>query len=110
MATLNKRCKCGTVIPIQIKRCDECDKQRHLLYDKTNRNQESKKFYGSKEWQRVRYLVLNANPFCVVCRIPATLVDHIIPIRDGGDRLNLNNLQPMCSKCHAIKTSNERNR
>lgn len=110
MPSLNKRCSCGSIIPIQKRSCDVCNKERNKIYDKTNRNQESKKFYGSKEWQRVRYIILSKNPFCIECERPADVVDHITPITKGGDKLNLDNLQPMCHKCHAIKTQNDRSK
>jgi 5-methylcytosine-specific restriction protein A len=34
----------------------------------------------------------------------ATLLDHIVPIRDGGAILDPANLQPLCRWCHDIKT------
>jgi 5-methylcytosine-specific restriction protein A len=34
----------------------------------------------------------------------ATLVDHIVPIRDGGAILDPANCQPLCRRCHDLKT------
>jgi 5-methylcytosine-specific restriction protein A len=34
----------------------------------------------------------------------AVEVDHIVPIREGGARLDANNLQPLCHTCHSRKT------
>lgn len=110
MATLNKRCKCGKIIPIHIIQCGECKALKDKTYDTTKRDQDSKKFYNSKEWQRVRYKVLSVNPFCVVCERPAVVVDHIKEIKDGGAKLDISNLQPMCTRCHSIKTEEERKR
>jgi 5-methylcytosine-specific restriction protein A len=56
--------------------------------------------------------ILAAEPLCRPCHaqgktIPATLVDHITPLREGGERLNERNLQPLCVHCHAQKTRAE---
>lgn len=61
------------------------------------------------DWQRCRLAVLGREPFCRLCAAKdrvsaATLVDHIIPLADGGERLDDSNLQPLCVECHAIKT------
>jgi 5-methylcytosine-specific restriction endonuclease McrA len=40
--------------------------------------------------------------------MPAKIVDHIKEIKDGGDRLSLENLQSMCIPCHNIKTAKEK--
>ena len=37
---------------------------------------------------------------------PADLVDHIIPLPQGNH--SIDNLQPSCSRCHAVKTAAER--
>lgn len=91
------------------KRCPKCNKQRNLTYDRYKRDQQSDKFYHSTAWKKVREIVLKSEPMCRMCKIkPATIVDHIIPIRKGGEKLNLENLQPLCHQCHNIKTAAER--
>lgn len=64
------------------------------------------------DWQRLRLSVLNREPFCRRCELngrttEATLVDHIVPIRFGGARLDEANLQPLCVPCHVVKTSED---
>jgi 5-methylcytosine-specific restriction protein A len=64
------------------------------------------------DWQRLRLAVLSREPFCRRCAAEgrttgATLVDHIVPIRAGGARLDDANLQPLCVLCHAIKTADD---
>ena len=44
---------------------------------------------------------------CVVCGQPATEVDHIVEVADGGDLYGLDNLQSLCHSCHAAKTKRE---
>jgi len=61
--------------------------------------------YGYR-WRRLRRMVLNREPLCVRCGVPATDVDHIVPrSRGGGD--DFENLQAMCRSCHSRKTSQE---
>lgn len=38
------------------------------------------------------------------CGRPATEADHVVPIADGGARLDEANLQPLCKGCHSRKT------
>ena len=91
-------------------RCPKCKTIRDKIYDKKERNQESNKFYHSVEWKKVRTIVLNSNPFCVECGKPADTVDHKIAIKNGGAKLDLENLQSMCKSCHNIKENQEGNR
>lgn len=105
-----KSCKCGAKIARNVKCCEKCEASRQKIYDKTTRNQESKAFYNSKEWWRVRTIVLRDNQFCVNCNRPADVVDHIKELIDGGAPLALENLQPLCHACHNKKTAEERGR
>jgi 5-methylcytosine-specific restriction protein A len=66
-------------------------------------------------WRRQRLALLRAEPFCRRCRLRdgrslqlAQEVDHIIPILEGGDRLDPANLQPLCTKCHREKSLEDR--
>ena len=62
--------------------------------------------YNTRRWRKLRDYVLIINPFCVYCEeigkyTPATMVDHIIPIRERPDlAFDLDNLQPLCRQCH----------
>ena len=66
------------------------------------------------DWQKVRDAYIKANPLCVdpfgmhVGRaVPAESVDHILSRAKGGDRLDWDNLQSLCSTCHNRKTGME---
>ncbi len=55
---------------------------------------------------------LNAEPLCEECRrggvvTPATVVDHIVPINEGGAPMDMDNLQSLCAKCHNRKSGAE---
>ncbi|WP_269112462.1 HNH endonuclease [Burkholderia thailandensis] len=49
---------------------------------------------------------------CVACQargmtIAAVVVDHVVPIKDGGARFDWVNLQSLCVSCHNRKTATE---
>lgn len=72
------------------------------------RGNSSQRGYGGA-WRKLREMVLNEEPLCRDCLRrgkvePATLVDHIQPLRDGGTNERAN-LAPLCVPCHAIKTA-----
>ncbi len=63
-----------------------------------------------RTWQRLAALVLAEEPLCRRCHEAgrtqaAELVDHIVPLNEGGARLDRSNLQPLCRTCHAVKTA-----
>ncbi len=39
--------------------------------------------------------------------IPARVVDHVVPVKDGGARYLASNLQALCVSCHNRKTARE---
>ncbi len=58
--------------------------------------------YG-RQWRKIRDQVLTEEPYCRLCRAPATEVDHIVARARGG-RDGRANLRGLCRSCHAIKT------
>jgi 5-methylcytosine-specific restriction enzyme A len=97
--------------------CEQHRKEEHINKAKRTKEKKSKeelavarerkRFYDSADWKRLRLWILQRNPLCVECSRPAREVDHIIPIADGGKRLDPNNLQAMCKSCHSSKTMGE---
>tara|TARA_Y100001938_G_scaffold95994_1_gene131405 strand:+ start:594 stop:926 length:333 start_codon:yes stop_codon:yes gene_type:complete len=76
-------------------------------------NKEINKFYKSTPWRNIRLIVLKRQPLCVSCQKKgeiktANVVDHILPIRLGGKKLELTNLQSLCVSCHNSKSSKEK--
>lgn len=72
----------------------------------------SERFYDLRVWRRLRRLKLQMNPLCEWCErsrrpVPATDVDHVVPISKGGEPLDLANLQSLCHECHSRKTSRD---
>lgn len=65
--------------------------------------------YHTSRWKRLASLVMMQEPLCRTCKTAESkVIDHIIPIKQGGDRLRRENLQGLCWKCHAIKSSKEK--
>ena len=54
-------------------------------------------------WRR---MVLAREPECRVCGAPATVADHIVPLRAGGT-WELTNGQALCASCHNRKTATQ---
>jgi 5-methylcytosine-specific restriction protein A len=93
-------------------RCPAHDKAAWQARNERPEIREDKRFYDSARWQQLRAFVLREEPWCRECRrnnrvSPATVVDHIQRIRDGGSRTNLTNLQPLCDRCHDKKRGKE---
>jgi len=60
-------------------------------------------------WQRIRAAYLKAHPNCAYnrkCRLgtPATEVDHVLALADGGTN-EWHNLRAACKPCHSSKTA-----
>ena len=69
-------------------------------------------FYQSRQWRVVRAAFLREHPLCGACSargglIPARVVDHVVPVKDGGARFLASNLQALCVSCHNRKTARE---
>ncbi len=93
-----------------------CDAHRALVhrdYGRARRSFDAEVgFYQSANWRRLRANFLRLHPLCRVCArkeqtVPAKVVDHIVPIKDGGGRFDTANLQSLCVSCHNRKTASE---
>ena len=67
--------------------------------------------YG-RTWRRLRRMVLAREPLCRECQamgrtVPATQVDHIVPLSEGGPN-SMANLQGLCATHHSQKTGRDR--
>lgn len=74
---------------------------------------EKTSFYSSLKWRKLRAQYLTEYPLCAHCehegnKVPARVVDHIVPIREGGAALDWDNLQGLCDKHHNRKSGKER--
>ncbi len=96
---------CGVAINAKDKYC-----VAHVAAHKKDyprRNPESNRIYGTQRWRKYRRWFLNRNPVCIECGELAAVVDHILPVNQGGDFWAIENQQPLCKRCHDIKTGKE---
>lgn len=66
------------------------------------------KFYHSTEWRRISKQVRTEEPFCSECLKKgitklSEVTDHIVAIKNGGSKLDRNNLQGLCRNCNNAK-------
>ena len=93
-----------------------CDRHRvavHRDYGRARRGFDTEVgFYQSARWRGVRAAFLREHPWCGVCAargrvVAAVVVDHVVPLKDGGERFDWVNLQGLCVSCHNRKTARE---
>jgi 5-methylcytosine-specific restriction protein A len=83
--------------------CQYHKKLENLQYDK-KREIAVKRLYSTRRHKRWRKMVLARDPLCVECLkqgkiVQATIADHIIPLKEGGD-WSLENGRGLCATCH----------
>ncbi|CDH01732.1 HNH endonuclease signature motif containing protein [Xenorhabdus bovienii] len=86
-------------------RCEE-----HRREQNRQRGTRTERGYSNR-WSRYRLMYLKTHPLCMHCLkqncyMPATIVDHIIPIQGEADVLfwPASNHQALCQTCHNRKT------
>jgi 5-methylcytosine-specific restriction protein A len=57
-----------------------------------------------RKWQNAYGIYITLHPWCEKClkqgkRTKAEIVDHIVPLKDGGERLDPRNMQSLCRSC-----------
>lgn len=79
----------------------------NIDYNKNKRT--GQEFYNNRAWRKLRGWYIRNNPLCVHCKTEGIIkagdvVDHIIEIKNGGEKLNSLNLQTLCHLHHNRKT------
>ena len=89
--------RCAVHGALYVKRRDAEDAKR--------RGTSSQRGYGAhhRKW---RTMVLARCPLCVDCGQPATVADHITPLKQGGG-WSLRNGAGRCGTCHRRKTARD---
>lgn len=95
---------CSTCRKIKRDDCDRCKKKPYENIDQSNYS-----FYNSYRWRKKSKSFRLLHPLCEDCLSKgitksSQMVDHIIPISKGGDKMDDSNLRALCNSCHAIKT------
>ncbi|WKX00956.1 HNH endonuclease signature motif containing protein [Rhodococcus aetherivorans] len=66
---------------------------------------------NSRRWRRLRERILQESPLCSTCqRELATVLDHRVPVAEGGAMWSESNLQGLCRSCSDRKTQEEAQR
>jgi hypothetical protein len=69
---------------------------------------EFKRIYDSARWKHLRNVKFNRNPVCEKCKkVKGHTVDHIKPLRMGGEPWDILNLMTLCWKCNVVKTGKD---
>lgn len=93
-----------------------CDAHRvavHRDYGRARRGFDTERgFYQSAAWRAVRAAFLREHSVCTRCQghgrvVVAVVADHVLPLKNGGARLDWANLQALCVPCHNRKTAGE---
>lgn len=91
-------------------RCHGCDKPltgRQKLWCEPN-GECCRKYWAEHSWNMTRSYVLKRDKHtCLKCHKKGGRleVDHILPIVEGGQEFDLNNLRTLCHDCHAQETA-----
>jgi 5-methylcytosine-specific restriction protein A len=98
---------CSELVPSG--RCATHRKQHQRKLDDPKTSTREREFYWSTRWRKTRARFIAVYPWCVDCeaegrRTLVEEVDHIVPIADGGDRWDWNNLRSLCSTHHSRRT------
>jgi len=88
---------CGNLTP-----GGHCPEHRSAK-EKERRERETWRDYNSPEWKHARATVLRLEPLCRFCGERATVVDHIVPLKEKGTHA-IENLRPLCKTCHDRRT------
>ena len=82
-----------------------CPKHRQEYNQGQRRRRDNRQqrdpFYSTSRWQKLRQWYKRQHPMCEDCgQAPAVMVHHIVPIKDGGDPMAVDNLKALCRDCH----------
>lgn len=114
--SIGKPCRypgCSAVVPLAESRecfgyCGKHKTEGGMFKELTK---ERLSFYQTKAWRQLRRIKLGRQPVCERCRVAlATEVHHIENARGNEEgRLDLDNLQSLCHRCHSSETVGEIN-
>lgn len=109
------KCRCGTLIPQNIKECEACAKaehgsSRHMEYNRYRRDRKAAAFYVSVEWRKARAEAfrlcdgIDLYAYYIRHEIQmADMVHHIVPLEaDWNRRCKQDNLIPLSNHSHGI--------
>lgn len=93
---------CGGIHPVA-ERCRQQIERERARKERFDRTRPSSRDRGyDHEWEKARRVYLAAHPYCAMCGMPASIVDHIVPHK-GDKRLfwDRANWQSLCVRHHS---------
>ena len=81
---------------------------RVVVHAKRERTANEAGAYATVRWKKLSGQARNQTPFCWNCKASdpdQLIVDHIRELADGGRLYDPDNLQVLCRRCHAQKTT-----
>lgn len=124
--TVKKYCShsgCKQLIDLNKRYCNR-HKPKNSHVSKTS--DYANEIHSSSRWRRTSLLYRQSHPICEACLREAskeaserageragmlnlaTSTDHIVPLFDGGDPYDWDNLQSLCDYHHSLKSQRER--
>lgn len=93
---------CGALVG----RGELCHEHKGLVETADDRRPGASRRGYDRHWRGLRVWFLHRHPLCQWpgCRMPASNVDHIVPLSKGGAKSDPDNLQSLCHKHHSIKS------
>ena len=84
---------------------DNADKQ----YARSDKRQESDRFYGGKAWRKFRAYIKAIKPMlCVDCGGMGNQLDHVVPRLERPEwAYDEDNVEWRCRTCHNVKRARE---
>ncbi len=85
--------------------CEKHRKERQKEYELYQRKYNHRERYDGR-WDKVRNIYIKNHPLCEEClkeniTTVGELVHHKIPIEDGGEKYDFDNLETVCRSCHS---------
>lgn len=120
---------CLRAVPDDVRFCDECKPSQQasdggIRWHTTGYDPALDALRKGTRWQRLRALVIKAQPLCARCeRRISEIVDHVVPAREAIAQAQVSgrypmdkhagyylrsNLQGLCRPCHADKTAEDK--
>ena len=96
---LTRESYCSRHVEEYAKKAKEAD----AAYNRSRGSSASRGF--DNVWQRLSTAYRQEHPLCEKCQrkglvVPAVLVHHIVPIKEGGAQLDQSNCMSLCNPCH----------
>ena len=89
------------------------EKPKQSKWSNPTYNGITNKDYSKAPWRHARQRQLDKQPLCEECYkngrlVDATVVDHKVPVRLGGEFMDEDNHVSLCESCHNRKSAKER--